>query len=986
MTPHYALRPWPVRGTIALVRGLARLVQGLGATALLGALVVGIPWGLIHYIGWPLPDHVPTWDEVEATLLNPMSTQFLLSALACALWPIWARLIWDVALAGADAMRLARWPAVNTGPLHTVASVMVGAIVFSILGQRAAAVPASSTSTDGHRGAGAVVVVAPLVPGPVVRPAAFATPPQRAAPPAQQVAAPGTVLVFPPSNGAYDSLWRIAQRELGDGARWPEIWECNRGHTQTDGRVLRDPDHIRPGWTLRLPAASQTADPEVYEQPGEQPAEPSWPTAVPPSTNQPTTTGRPSSAPPTTAKSESISPAAPPSNAADGPDVAPPASGHPGTGITVDTGAFVGLALAALITAALVTVRLRRRRLYRPGSGVRDEHTIDPVVRSLRIAYDRATLPLDEDGELIQPDSPSALGTSEVALRDRATATADALLPADATTVVGVRDGRPTALDLARTRGLGLVGPGAAKAARALVVNVIAAGQHTDVTVVVPAADLPVLLGDATAPARMPGGLRVTDDLDAALDVLEAELLARVRLDNTAHSQRTAPTVLVAAPSRHADRRLQAILDNGSTQGIAGVLIGQWRPGGTAYVRDNGTVSAASPALADILTGTRLFTLPADDARGLLDLLAEADDHPVTSHQRHGHATVFSLEERRYAARAADPDQLEILAYPADNLENGQAPAAAITLPAPPRVRVDVPETPVAPSTPVRTPPPEPPAPENPDVGAERVCPRHADAVPEPRHATPLELVVLGRPHLRHHGPDGTVDIIDAVAPRQREVLVYLALHPEGARRETLAAAIWPDAPGDRPYNSFHATLSQLRRALRKETGDALGDLIVNTDGHYSLNPDTISVDLWQLHDTLRTARSLHNHERQDALRLLADTHRGELGDGLTSAWLDAPRENLRRDVLDALGALVATLEPGKSAERLTVLEDIRGMDPHNEAVYQDIIRTQAHSGRLDGIPRTLALLTSALAEIDEKPSPDTVALAERMRRAQRPT
>jgi DNA-binding SARP family transcriptional activator len=970
-----------------LARGFGRIVQGLGATAVLGALVVGIPWGLIHYIGWPLPDHVPTWDQLQATLMNPMSTQFLLSFLACILWPVWARFTWDVLLAGVDAARLARWPEIPTGPLRSVAGVLVGAIVFSVLGQRAATVLVSSASTGDNPGAG-TVVAAPLVPGPAIRPAAFSTPLPQAAQLAHQVAVPGTAVVLPPSHGVYDSLWRIAQRELGDGARWPEIWERNRGDTQVDGHVFRDPNQIRPGWTLRLPTPPpppQTApDPGAVGQQSEQPAPPPPPTTVTPPTGQPSTTS-PTTIPPSTADAAPTSPVAPPPSIADDPDVAPPAVPHPGTGITVATGAFVGLALAALVTAALVTVRFRRRRLYQPGSGVRDEHTIAPIVRSLRIAYDHATLPRDEDGELIHP--PSAPGASEVALRDRATATADVLRPADATTVVGVRDGRPTALDLAHTRGLGLVGPGAAEAARALVVNLIAEGRHDDVTVVVPAADLPALLGDITSQERLPGSLWVVDDLDAALDVLEAELLTRVRQVDAAHPKRTTATVLVATPSPHADRRLQAILDNGSTLGIAGVLVGQWKPGGTARVRADGTVSAASPDLDDLLTGTRLFTLPAADARGLLDLLAEADDHPVTSRRRPGHATVFSLEEKRYAARAADPNQLEILAYPVDNAEHRPAPAATITLPPTPRVRVDIPDTPVVPTTPAATPPTEPPAPENLVVGAERGRPRHIDTVPEPRQATPLELVVLGRPHLHHHRPDGSVDIIDAIAPRQREVLVYLALHPDGARRETLAAAIWPDAPGDRPYNSFHATLSQLRRALRKETGDALGDLIMNTDGHYSLDPDMISVDLWKLHDALRAARnSVHNPERQDALRILADTHRGELGDGLTSAWLEAPRENLRRDVLDALGSLVATLEPGGNAEKLTVLEHIRGMDPHNEAVYQDIIRTQAHNGRLDGIPRTLALLTSALAEIDEKPSPDTLALAERMRRAQRPT
>ena len=45
-----------------------------------------------------------------------------------------------------------------------------------------------------------------------------------------------------------DTLWRIADRELGNGALWERIYEANRG-------TLSSPDALKPGQTLRLPAA-----------------------------------------------------------------------------------------------------------------------------------------------------------------------------------------------------------------------------------------------------------------------------------------------------------------------------------------------------------------------------------------------------------------------------------------------------------------------------------------------------------------------------------------------------------------------------------------------------------------------------------------------------------------------------------------------------------------------------------------------------------
>ena len=43
-----------------------------------------------------------------------------------------------------------------------------------------------------------------------------------------------------------DSLWKIAEKHLGNGSKYPEIFEANKP-------MLTDPDKIYPGQVLRIP-------------------------------------------------------------------------------------------------------------------------------------------------------------------------------------------------------------------------------------------------------------------------------------------------------------------------------------------------------------------------------------------------------------------------------------------------------------------------------------------------------------------------------------------------------------------------------------------------------------------------------------------------------------------------------------------------------------------------------------------------------------
>jgi DNA-binding SARP family transcriptional activator len=57
-----------------------------------------------------------------------------------------------------------------------------------------------------------------------------------------------------------ESLWQIADDRLGDGADWMQVAALNLGHDMGGGQRFVDPDQVRAGWRLRLPAEARHHD------------------------------------------------------------------------------------------------------------------------------------------------------------------------------------------------------------------------------------------------------------------------------------------------------------------------------------------------------------------------------------------------------------------------------------------------------------------------------------------------------------------------------------------------------------------------------------------------------------------------------------------------------------------------------------------------------------------------------------------------------
>lgn len=952
-TPHR--RPSPrVPRHRAIAVAIGRAIRALVALAVLVALVVGIPWALIRFIGWPLPDQMPTWTQVQLTLLGPMTAGFVLDALACVLWVAWAAFTLDVLACAVDATRdISVSRRLTLSPTHALAAALVGAVVMSVLSNRS--VGSSSRTILPTAAATPIVATAPAW----THASHLGLLPTADTPRAQQGRAPipESVIVRAPDprTGVHDSLWRIADRILGDGSRWPEIYQLNHGKPQPGGGTLTRPSLIFPGEELRLPAAVAPAphNPEPGASASESSAAPS------------ATSASPSARPSAVSDTPAHAPAQP----------GPTAPAEPGHDVAADV--FLGAGVAAAISAALWAVRRRRRRLYQPGSGRRDDLPVAPTVYRLDLAHlrSRDNEPGADDGTAIDPDldadpdpdldtdwsgpsrpqsSPPLTLFDTTAPDNNNSQDGDDACDGDSagdsdgagsawTLSVGTRDGREVALALATTHGLGLVGDGAMDAARALLITVrTTAGAAVEVFV--PADDLAELLGGH--PAHTPQAFRVTPTLDDALAQLEQTLFThasdqRPNPANGPVDARVDPVrLLVGRPSTDTSERLQALLDNGSSFGILGLLVGQWRPGVTAYVRPDGTVSATSPGRGEALRGTRLFQVGADQAVELLALLSDAETaetpQPRPTDIDTDRATT-DLEVIAVSAVADPPDPHRgERSDPAEHSDTTEY-----------RAEVDAGDH---------------------EYGGRR----------------PIRVAMLGQLSVVwHDGDDVGVEkeITGRLQPRSRELLVFLGLHPGGVSRETAAATLWPESSPDRAANSLNSALNRLRTLISRATGAGVRDVLAVTEGRVGLDPAIVRVDYWEFTTAVVDGRSARNDtSRLTANERVVTTYGGELADGMTAAWVAPVREAVRRDAIDAVSAVARALVTTDPHRTLDLLESARAFDPYNEMLYRDIMRLQERLGFVDAIPRTLALLTTRMNEISDQPDDATVDLATRLR------
>jgi DNA-binding SARP family transcriptional activator len=236
--------------------------RGLAAVLLL-IVLAGPPAVLSWLVGSPLT--IPPVLRSGAALTRPLDDATVLWLLATAAWLVWLHLLCCLIV---EALRQTRGsnlriplPGLVFGANTLLASQLVATLLLPAQPSHG---PGLTPFTGTPLPVAAVLTAPPQVgspgPLPVPVPAAALEPMSNSSDGGPRHEAAIEVRVLPPHGRHHDTLWDVAERHLGDGVRWHEVFALNAGRVMPDGQRLTDASRIRPGWTLLLPHDARVLD------------------------------------------------------------------------------------------------------------------------------------------------------------------------------------------------------------------------------------------------------------------------------------------------------------------------------------------------------------------------------------------------------------------------------------------------------------------------------------------------------------------------------------------------------------------------------------------------------------------------------------------------------------------------------------------------------------------------------------------------------
>ncbi|HEX7981375.1 MAG TPA: BTAD domain-containing putative transcriptional regulator, partial [Gemmatimonadaceae bacterium] len=208
---------------------------------------------------------------------------------------------------------------------------------------------------------------------------------------------------------------------------------------------------------------------------------------------------------------------------------------------------------------------------------------------------------------------------------------------------------------------------------------------------------------------------------------------------------------------------------------------------------------------------------------------------------------------------------------------------------------------------------------------------------------------------------------------KARELLLFLACHPEGCTREQVGVALWPEASSAQLRNVFHVTLHRLRKALDRSGWIVVEGERYRIDAPLELDADTFEREVTAAHRELTRGGTVLERMRAALALYQGDFLAGELvGD-----WHLERRDHLARLCIDGLLALGdRLLEAERWQEAADAYRSVLDRDPLHEASYRQLMRCLTRTGERTQALRLYQRLSDTLRdELATTPAAETVRL-----------
>jgi len=939
--------------------------------------LVGMPFVLNVLVGAPHMPHVDL-SEVKQTLSGPfLSVDSVIRGLGLVTWVLWAY-------------------------LFIVASLRVTAIIFVQRGSPTGKALMSVTSRMAPSlllklvdvAVGSILVLGPIsMAGAVVPDAAVS--PMRASGSVQAVMQDRGALNGrdnPQVSRSYlvrpgDSLWRIAERELGSGNSWQAIYALNQGRHFPDGRVFDNPRLIRPNWVLWLPGApEQTSAPPVQSPPALIEAAPS-------------VNGH--AAPPDQARL-SVAPKAPTS----GEQHVEPS--HDPI-VNLPSGAGLAASFASGILASQAVAVLRRRRRYLPRSPKVDTSEPDLVIdlRRARLSpetdhlesagaelaviwkeqsgrrpsiicaiehKDRATFLIDDVGETdLKSTSRVVFTRLETCVRaevikpfapslDRPSALQEGLL----IPIGSTRSGAAVHTGLLAAGAVAMTGP---DADRLMMQSVLAcAVGRTPDDVEIYLLGVPERFGRC---AELPHVKRTSswEDADTILREIELEILRRSRVfvdgEISDGWERLAldldefgPAVLVVAidPPDALTGVLDGIAAQTSNNGCAFLASG-WHP---SVARIEISVGATIEVTSDVpIASESLRPTMLDDGavEEVIEIILAAHPRNIELPEIQTFYEVESIGEIAEPSISTELEPVSALMEQAHDTSDDEEIEVV-------EASVELPDEEVHPVTATRL--------------MDRIGTRDERQVGAAVEVRCLGSFLVSRPESL---------VLNGWKARSKELLAYLVAHPDGVSKDRIIDTFWRDVKKKSGDHLLRDAIYHLRKHVSGE-GDykwsegyvtRAGDLIALEPGHWW-------TDSWTFESLVNGIQEGDDKASIATLRRALDLYRGDFCDDTYYSWSEPIRERYRRLFLDATVKLADLLEvQGEAASAVQVLDRGIEVDPLCEELYRRAIKIEASIGRTNAARIRFQKLTTVLAdELGEDPDPQTQELMKGFRKSDR--